>query len=207
MMLPRVWSALQVALPEVEVSFAPFVLQANTWKYLQPLALYVQKVSCPKKQTVKYVNSVAQARTVKAAKQEILLVRRANSASTKLHLASAKIVHQDSTQMAKVRRAVQNVLLIPTWLHLVNRRNLTVKVAPWIVPLELRKVTLKIQNVSVNELNTTPVSMAIVFHVQSAQIVLSKMGWYWLSLPLNQGIGVLTSTAIPFHPAAKVIVD
>ena len=125
-----------VAPPPLEASHAPLAQQDSTWRHLLSHVYSVQQDTHRKKQTVKYVNSVAQARTVKAAKQKILLVRRANSASTKLHLASAKIVHQDSTQMAKVRRAVQNVLLIPTCLILENRQRQSVHPATQIDRLE-----------------------------------------------------------------------
>jgi len=82
------------------------------------------------------VNSVALALTAKAAKQETLLVRHANLASTKLHQVSVKIARQDSTLMAKVRKVVRNVLSTPTCLILANRQRQSVHPATQIDRLE-----------------------------------------------------------------------
>ena len=114
-----------VALPKKEVPSAPLALLANTLKHLPTHVLSVQKVTCRKAKTVPYVQSVAQKSKEKAAKQEILLVRHANLASTKLHQVSVKIARQDSTLMAKVRKVVRNVLMTPTCLSLESRRKQT----------------------------------------------------------------------------------
>ena len=129
---------LSVVLPIKGVSPVLLARQDDTSKNLLSHVSSVQQDTHRKKQTVKYVNSVAQRAKVKAAKQEILLVRRANLASTKLHLAPAKIVHQDSTQMAKVRRAARNVQSTPSCLILENRQKQSVHLALQIVRLEHR---------------------------------------------------------------------
>jgi hypothetical protein len=128
------------------------------------------------------VNSVAQAQTVKAAKQEILLVRRANLASIKLHLVSVKFVRQDSTQMAKVRKVVRNVQSTPTCLSLANRQKQSVHLALKIVQLGTRLATLIIQHVFAREQTFIPTLLMTlilmkehVFPAQLVQIVLLKM--------------------------------
>ena len=73
----------------------------------------------------------------KVAKQEILLAYPVIWEGSKLHLVSAKIVHQDSTLMAKVRKVVRNVLSTPTCLNLVNRPRQTVLPATQIDRLEI----------------------------------------------------------------------
>jgi hypothetical protein len=134
---------------------------------------------------------VAQARKVKAAKQEILLVRRANLASTKPHLAPAKSVHQDSTQMAKVRKVVRNVQSIPTCLSLANRQKQSVHLVLKFVQLGTRLATLIIQHVFAREQTFIPTLLMKehVFPAQLVQIVLLKMDSCWLNSRLNLDIG------------------
>jgi hypothetical protein len=113
----------------------------------------------------------------KAAKQEILLVRRANLASTKLHLVSVKIVHPDSTLMAKVREVVQNVLPTPTCLNLASRQKQIVHHAPQIVLLEILLVTSTTLPACVSELSTTRTTKTIASLAQPVATVLHTMVW------------------------------
>jgi len=96
---------------------------------------------------------------------------------------------------------VLNVIKTPFWPFLAKHQNLIVKVVLWIVPLESRKVTLTIQDVSVNERNTTQVMLitASVSPAQSVPIALLKMDSCWLNLQRSLDIGDQALIVTSFH--------